>query len=1081
MSTATFTPAVCRFAWKEYRVLRGLWIAVAVMAIAEQCVSAWFTAPGTDLPAWLFASSLFAAALYAVGAAAILFSVEHEDETYNFLAGLPVTWLPAFVGKLLVAALSALLLAAVLLAASGWFDHGGRWPSPVVAGQLTAIFGLGIFEAIAWGTFFSLRVKRPLIAALLALVVGTISTQLIASEVARSSIASSDPAAYQRAVPFRLAIVFLLMIANAFIARRWLTIGASARTSRSAISELLVQGGLNEAVRRLTKLTAGPLQMLADHTIVPKSSRFTLLARLLWQTWRDSRTMLLLPILGSAVVLFGVALIGFWSPNFYRLVGVSISICSLPAFYGALAFGADQRRHQFRFLAEHAASPRYVWLARHVIWFGAMIALCCLLAFAMTVATGYMLHRAAQGYVAYQPWGNPLRTWDYEYYGYQANPFHGEPLFSVVGAASLAMFAVLAAYALGQLCSMFIRSEIFAAFVAIVLSVLLSSWASLLFAWQLSAWQFLVPIIVGCMFATWLRVPDWLAERNTWRSWWKPSTVVAAPLLFAALYLPSARLAQIPDPSTNNSDVHLTEQAKDVINSLPPIQKARFHAVEEAIFDQDFVAAGDTPEARQTADMYLRAVEAYDAPKYQDDPLAKWAVPAYINDHGAIDESRIPNDELKEFVAARKKSLELDDQAREAALAEFLAATKRPNCRFQFDPSMVPPAGPFHFAAQYTKENHRLTDPKFQRIARFIASQSGYGIFRGDGIDRFMPLLRACADLGSRQPTYIYMRQLELERNILAGINYWATETHPSQDELRDALAKLTAHFDALPEPAESLLADRANIRNVILDQEPPIMFAFPPVDLEHYLAFLANRLPWERQRALRALDLITRANLCDTIVLENYLAGHADVQYASSWLREWIQSERGNRPIPDRWTFTERAAATSYLAHFEYEDRVRLDEFYGQLCDIETCRRATLLTITLASYRQEHGDYPGSLSDLVPEFFKTPPLDPYSNQFFQYEPHGLDLPLQASRVRLVSAPTSVPAITVGPDLVPPQTPLLWSVGPDDARLTRQVRSYTVLNVDTPNEEPKETQETVYVLRNRGNWPNSEQVFPLAK
>ncbi len=31
--------------------------------------------------------------------AAILFAVEHEDETYNFLTGLPVTWLPVFTGN----------------------------------------------------------------------------------------------------------------------------------------------------------------------------------------------------------------------------------------------------------------------------------------------------------------------------------------------------------------------------------------------------------------------------------------------------------------------------------------------------------------------------------------------------------------------------------------------------------------------------------------------------------------------------------------------------------------------------------------------------------------------------------------------------------------------------------------------------------------------------------------------------------------------------------------------------------------------------------------------------------------------
>src|SRR6266481_4724794 len=102
MISTTYHRACQRFAWKEYRTLRALWLAVAALAIIVQAVSAQLAAPGTDLPTWLFGSALAAAALYAVGAAAILFAVEHEDETYNFLTGLPVTWLPVFAGKLLV-------------------------------------------------------------------------------------------------------------------------------------------------------------------------------------------------------------------------------------------------------------------------------------------------------------------------------------------------------------------------------------------------------------------------------------------------------------------------------------------------------------------------------------------------------------------------------------------------------------------------------------------------------------------------------------------------------------------------------------------------------------------------------------------------------------------------------------------------------------------------------------------------------------------------------------------------------------------------------------------------------------------
>ena len=85
-------------------MLRGLWLAVVVMAFSSQWIGVARLPPPSDLPLDIFIGALAAAVLYAVGAAATMFSVEHEEETYEFLSGLPATWLPVFAGKLLVAA-----------------------------------------------------------------------------------------------------------------------------------------------------------------------------------------------------------------------------------------------------------------------------------------------------------------------------------------------------------------------------------------------------------------------------------------------------------------------------------------------------------------------------------------------------------------------------------------------------------------------------------------------------------------------------------------------------------------------------------------------------------------------------------------------------------------------------------------------------------------------------------------------------------------------------------------------------------------------------------------------------------------
>ena len=231
------TAAFCRFVWKEFRMIRGLWLAVAVMGFAVQWVERFLmlyspTSADPDLPFTLFATGLAAAVLYTVGAAATTFSVEHEEETYSFLVRLPATWPSVFAGKLLVALVSALLLAALLLA-TGWILQGSNAPAGVEISRSLGVFGFAIFEALAWGTLCSLLIKRPLLAAIVTLVAGTLVTTMAVNCASRNTLASLSPEAYAQALLLRIAIVAAVFACSLFVARRWLTAGVG-RPSRLA-------------------------------------------------------------------------------------------------------------------------------------------------------------------------------------------------------------------------------------------------------------------------------------------------------------------------------------------------------------------------------------------------------------------------------------------------------------------------------------------------------------------------------------------------------------------------------------------------------------------------------------------------------------------------------------------------------------------------------------------------------------------------------------------------------------------------------------------------------------------------------
>jgi hypothetical protein len=373
MTTATFTLPAGRIGWKEYRTLRGLWLSVAALAIVVQAISALCALPGTDVPAWLFGTALAASALYAVGAAAILFAVEYEDETYSFLVGLPVTWLPVFAGKLLVAILSALAFAIGLLLTG--LAISGRWPSSFAIEQLSALFGVAILESLAWGMLFSLLVSNPLLASLLAIGTMSLSTNVAVNVLHRSVTASTEMQSYLATVWLRFTVVIVVFAADVWLARRWLSGSAfhhaatagPARTSNwtRPLGQLLILANLRPQAS----------------TELPPARRRVItrpFARLLWQSWRQSAkmmfAMLAISLALTAVAFAYLALLSHnllqrWTSELAVAPEVALALSILfSALFGSAVFALDQRREQYRFLAEHAAQPRSVWLSRAFTW-----------------------------------------------------------------------------------------------------------------------------------------------------------------------------------------------------------------------------------------------------------------------------------------------------------------------------------------------------------------------------------------------------------------------------------------------------------------------------------------------------------------------------------------------------------------------------------------------------------------------------------------------------------------------------------------------------------------------------------------
>jgi hypothetical protein len=1033
-----------RFVWKEFRMLRGLWLAVAVMGLLVQCAERTLLPYSADLAITLFSTGIAAAVLFAVGAAATTFSVEHEDETYELLARLPAMWWPVFAGKTLVTATSALLLALVL-SFSG-FLPGAQSLSSHDAAALCGMLGFGIVEALAWGTLFSLLIKRPLLAAIVTLVVGAVTVNMVVTYSSEYGAASLRPESYVKALPLRLAIVVAVFAASIFAARKWLIAG---RQSNSALAP-----GIRTRIARYWPSAIGLLRRRKK--VAAGETRPRMLPRLLWQTWRENRKLLCVPVLLGFFLFAGVgAAIGLSHPQGDAPgLGIWSTLLFIPALYGAIAFYADQRPGNVRFLAEHAARPRQVWLARNCVWLGTLVAIWTVL---MILGALWVLARLGFSYRHFIE--EYLDRNQFEYPNTPSTLYEtAEALFAILRGASLTFFGMLVAYSIGQFCSMAVRSEILAAFLSLLLSVVVAGWVFVVFFWQLSAWLFLMPLFVGFVLATWLRAPDWVAGRNSLRTWMKPAAAVIVPIVLIGLLLPARRLGQLaPTLARETAVVH-----DAIAGKLSTFQ------------------ADNTPEARATAQMYVSAAERLASGITLPNLLERWEKPQYMDNNstvvggpgglaGEIDPKKIPTDEIQSFLAAKEKLGKMFRDAQQAMVDQAVAASNRPSCRFELHLQSTKPANSNEVPGRFLRtagDRHSylvMSCPLYAKLEGLLDS-----MVMDDSLDHALAGLRMSAHLRSGQPSAVFIDQLDHEDRILQLIGDWAGQKKRTKVELQDALAKLTDAFQFSPGLESTLLADHLLVRDVITGKETPVIFTQTPTPLRDQLAFIANELPWERKRALAALDRITLRNIREIDGLTDHLNNPAPQEVGVSYIRRWLRPEYGG--LPELWELEEPAAVTSYLASMEYKARVDFSQLSRACCDNEAYRQATLVQIGLATYRLDHKKYPPRLADLVPQYLAQLPLDPYSRQSFGYEPAGLNLPLEwwnGSRSSLTE----------------PHSPLFWSVGPGDVRLKQLNRTtYQAADESMPDGEAREKQEPIYQFRPDQSWWGDELlVFLLPK
>jgi hypothetical protein len=589
MTTAIFW----RFFWKEYCMMRAFWISMAVLAVLAQLALVAFPGLTHFSAAWTFSFALICPALYAVACGATMFAAEKEEGTYEFLRSLPLTAWRLLSGKLAFAVVSTVLLMGALRVSGDFLTHG-RAPDNATETQLLGALGMAAVEGLAWGLFFSLILRRPLQAAMLAIAAASVAIHLLVWSLA-PRFQGGGLVSYVTVLPYRVGLVGLVLLADLLLIPRWL---ATPRVPGRRWYQVLTGLGAPAA--------SSPLAASLPAT------RGAVLGRITWQTWRQSRGLMLILAVFGGLAAFASPLPAVVQGYIFKSSNARIAvIAATAALMGSCVFLGDQEGRRFRFFGEHAVPLRAVWLAKLLTWF-AVLCVWTIIVHVLWFFTqgGPQFLTAARESLNPHTWNDPVNYLEM-WYG------HLPPI-------ALSVLLTIAGFACGQLGSMFLRSGILAAFVGLVSTLILYGWAQLIQFMEISWLWSLCPIPLVLLFATWLRTPDWILERNTWRGWLRIAAALVLSLAALVAAMALYRVYQIPDSSPGFSP-------------------------------EEFALSAEPSEsAKSTADMFVRAAYLLKDPRQNAD-----------DDNSA----RPPDDGDLRYLRANSESLDL-----------ALDAAKRPEC-----------------------------------------------------------------------------------------------------------------------------------------------------------------------------------------------------------------------------------------------------------------------------------------------------------------------------------------------------------------------------------------------------------------
>ena len=556
MSVATTPKPHSPFAslfWKESRQLLPFFYAMLLLGGLFQLLIAFVVTgmPNSTSETWFVCVGLIGgfSALFAVAAASTLFATEKEDGTFQNLQLLPITSKQVYNPKLAAAATLSCLFLLITLGIAAVCYTVADVPAPQQTSTTSGswvvlylqVFGLATVEFFLWGWLLSVLISRPLNAAIISILMASLTIQLAIFCTGEQYLDFMSPAPYVMAWKFRMIFALVVLAIAWKYSVNWLNGGVDSKATR-----LDRQGSNSLFVAALARPATWSIRGLRQS--LPQ------LSRLAWQAVRQSWKTVAIAVVATLAVGISASLLNI------ALLFITIPLLTTAAgFAGMAAFSADQRQVNNNFLAVRGVSSFKIWLSRVLPWTLGIVALFAVAYFLfLSIISQFKIMELAE-FASFL--SLPAKS-------IEEHPIlEGMAISYIVG--QLVFWGALSSllcFAAGQFASLVLRRQILAFILTALLCLFLVSWLILIAFGAVPIWWSVLPLLGVMLLGGWMALKANLNEASLLRRSIIPTATVATVTAVVIFLTWQYRAHQIPAVALNFQTEVADQQVIDEID-----------------------------------------------------------------------------------------------------------------------------------------------------------------------------------------------------------------------------------------------------------------------------------------------------------------------------------------------------------------------------------------------------------------------------------------------------------------------------------------------------------------------------------